>query len=361
MGAQRSVLVLVCLLASGCGEEDEGVDVPDLVYSWSSAEGERTVSILGGKEYELSGEQSSVSPDWRYLELRDPSFQSTITTIKGSNAWEAGGSPIWSPDGARVVLDELDELDEHEFRVCRSNGTECWAREGSLVSGWSPDSAWLAFVRVTGGGDVTSLHVVDRHGTEEFQVFGGPAPIDRAADRSSTLPYGGGVGAAHAAWTPDSGGLLMVIDGVWRLWLIERGLVSVEAFSAEAHPILAQAKFSAVSNQATLRSPDGVVVVDLETFAKVSIRGGSPSWSPVAARLLYSRVGPEPGVSELAVWDADKGTSTPVAQGGAVSGDWNPTVPGEVLVEKEVNEAPRSFTSEHRDGCTANRADAGRG
>jgi Tol biopolymer transport system component len=181
--------------------------------SWSPDSSELLFSRMTG-----SGRQEDVEfcfrgfcfsfpahPHWRLgiVQLQDGSLREPPSS-------EVSHAPMWSPDGSRVVYDDVQGL-----RIQSLDGEVSYlittdARD--TAPAWSPDGGRVAFVRRQH--DHWEVYVVDADGRN----------LRRLTD-TPKRPNGTPASSAAPAWSPDGNYIAFLTDrsGRWEIWVMRTG------------------------------------------------------------------------------------------------------------------------------------------
>jgi Tol biopolymer transport system component len=146
-----TLLLVVCVVAEGCHEEDRtGPDRQDVIPT----------SLVANPTAEMAFSSTRDGNSELYVMNADGSGQTRLT----DNA-DPDGTPNWSPDGTKLAfVSQRDGNDE--IYVMSANGSDRTNLSNNPgfdgYPTWSPDGTKLAFVSNRGGGDV---YVMNADGT----------------------------------------------------------------------------------------------------------------------------------------------------------------------------------------------------
>jgi TolB protein len=170
--------------------------------SWSPDGSEVMFSRMTGTGRQ---DETEFHPHWRLgvVRLDDGSFREPPSS-------EVSHAPMWSPDGTRVVYDDvqglrIQSLDGQVFYLITHD-----ARDTAPV--WSPDGDRVTFVRRQH--DHWEIYIVDADGRN----------LRRLTD-TPRKPNGKVGSSAAPAWSPDGGHIAFFTDrsGKWEIWVMRAG------------------------------------------------------------------------------------------------------------------------------------------
>lgn len=228
-------------------------------------------------------------------------------------------SPVWSPDGSRMLFVQVDEFTGAEalyIRMADGSGRR------KLVDAeqfgdyrWSPDGGRIAYAATRSqGGDVFSdLWIIRRDGSGKVRLV-------TNAEGPSWSPDGGRI--AYVSDQTDLHIRIINSDGSGDRRLTAR---SLSAFQPAWSPDGSRIAFVSLNpNEIRLINPDGS---GLENLTQGLGQEDSPTWSPDGSKLAFN-TGPmdQPLESDVAVINRDGSGRTNLTNrpGFDLSPDWSP-------------------------------------